>query len=125
MACSEVRPLPRHLLGVRDARRSPVGWRACVRVRRGGHAVPQLQFIPTRIIRRARRGASTATRAWTTDMTDRLEHFPYVWCDTCEKIQPMIFDVMPADDQNDHDAADIVCNECKSIVATLHAARDR
>jgi hypothetical protein len=58
-------------------------------------------------------------------MTDRLEHFPYVWCDTCEKIQPMIFDVMPADDQNDHDAADIVCNECKSIVATLHAARDR
>jgi len=30
---------------------------------------------------------------------------------------------MPADDQNDHDAADIVCNECKWIIATLHAAR--
>jgi hypothetical protein len=54
-------------------------------------------------------------------MTDRLERFPYVWCDTCEKIQPMTFDVMPADDQNDHGAADIVCDECKSIVA--HAAR--
>jgi Phage terminase large subunit gpA, ATPase domain len=78
---------------------------------------------PTRIIRHVRRGASSATRAWTTEMTDRLERFSYVWCDTCEKIQPMTFDMMPADDQNDHDAADIVCNECKSIIATLHAAR--
>jgi hypothetical protein len=32
----------------------------------------------------------------------------------------MIFDVMKANDKNDHDAADIVCAECKSIIATLH-----
>ena len=32
----------------------------------------------------------------------------------------MIFDVMKANDKNDHDAADIVCQECKSIIATLH-----
>jgi len=32
----------------------------------------------------------------------------------------MIFDVMKANDKNDHDAADIVCDECKSIIATLH-----
>ena len=32
----------------------------------------------------------------------------------------MIFDVMKANDKNDHDAADIVCNECKSVIATLH-----
>jgi len=32
----------------------------------------------------------------------------------------MIFDVMKANDNNDHDAADIVCDECKSIIATLH-----
>jgi hypothetical protein len=44
-------------------------------------------------------------------MTDQLERFPFVWCDTCEKIQPMTFDVMPADDENDHEAADIVCDE--------------
>jgi len=25
----------------------------------------------------------------------------------------MIFDVMKANDKNEHDAADIVCNECK------------
>lgn len=56
-------------------------------------------------------------------MTDRLERFPFVWCDTCQKIQPMIFDVMPANDKTDHDAADIVCDECKSVIATLHAAR--
>ena len=32
----------------------------------------------------------------------------------------MIFDVMKANDKNDHDAADIICQECKSIIATLH-----
>jgi hypothetical protein len=32
----------------------------------------------------------------------------------------MIFDVMKANDKNDQDAADIVCDECKSIIATLH-----
>ena len=28
---------------------------------------------------------------------------------------------MKANDKNDHDAADIVCEECKSIIVTLHA----
>jgi hypothetical protein len=56
-------------------------------------------------------------------MTDRLERFPFVWCNTCEKIQPMIFEVMPAIDKSIHDAATIVCRECKSVIATLHAAR--
>ena len=32
----------------------------------------------------------------------------------------MIFDGMKANDKNDHDAADILCDECKSIIATLH-----
>jgi hypothetical protein len=54
---------------------------------------------------------------------DTLERFPRVWCDTCEAIQPMVFDVMKADDKTDHDAADIVCDHCKSIVATLHAPK--
>jgi hypothetical protein len=31
--------------------------------------------------------------------------------------------VLPAGGQNDHDAADIVCDHCKSIVATLHAPK--
>jgi hypothetical protein len=33
----------------------------------------------------------------------------------------MIFDVKKANNKNEHDAADIVCGECKSIMATLHA----
>jgi hypothetical protein len=37
---------------------------------------------------------------------DTLERFPRVWCDTCEAIQSMVFDVMKADDKTDHDAAD-------------------
>jgi thiol-disulfide isomerase/thioredoxin len=51
---------------------------------------------------------------------DLLARFSRVWCPTCKKTQPMIFDVMKANDKNDHDAADIVCNECKSVIATLH-----
>jgi hypothetical protein len=52
---------------------------------------------------------------------DLLERFPRAWCRTCEKVQPIILDVMKANDKNDHDAADIVCEECKSIIVTLHA----
>jgi hypothetical protein len=33
----------------------------------------------------------------------------------------MIFDVVPANDKNSGEAADIVCDECKSIIVTLHA----
>ena len=51
---------------------------------------------------------------------DVLTQFPRVWCPSCNKTQRMIFDVMKANDKNDHDAADIVCDECKSIIATLH-----
>ena len=51
---------------------------------------------------------------------DVLARFSRVWCPTCNKTQPMMFDVMKANDKNDYDAADIVCDECKSIIATLH-----
>ena len=54
---------------------------------------------------------------------DTMEHFSHVWCDACQKIQPMIFDLMQANRKNDHAAAAIVCEECKSIIATLHAVR--
>ena len=40
---------------------------------------------------------------------DLLERFPRAWCPTCEKVQPVILDVMKANDKNDRDAADIVC----------------
>ena len=46
---------------------------------------------------------------------------PRAWCDTCQKVQPVILDVMKADEKNDHEVADIVCDECKSILVTLHA----
>src|SRR5262249_20953092 len=51
---------------------------------------------------------------------DVLAQFSRVLCPTCNKTQPMIFDVIKANDKDDHDAADIVCNECKSVIATLH-----
>jgi hypothetical protein len=52
---------------------------------------------------------------------DLLERFPGAWCDTCRKVQPVILDVMEADERNDHEAADIICDACKSILVTLHA----
>jgi hypothetical protein len=52
---------------------------------------------------------------------DKLDHFPRVWCPTCNKVQRLIFDVLKADAKNEHDTADIVCAECKSMIATLHA----
>jgi hypothetical protein len=52
---------------------------------------------------------------------DTLERFPRAWCDACDKVQAVTLDVMPADEKNPHDAADIVCDECKSVIATLHA----
>jgi hypothetical protein len=53
---------------------------------------------------------------------DTFGTLPRVWCESCQKIQRMIFDVMPASDKNPRDVADIVCDECKSIIATLHTA---
>jgi uncharacterized protein YlaI len=52
---------------------------------------------------------------------DTLKRFPLVWCPTCEKTQTMFFDVLKASDN--HGVAVIVCEECKSIIATLHAPR--
>ena len=52
---------------------------------------------------------------------DLLERFPRAWCDTCETVRPIVLDVMKAKEKHDHDAADIVCEECKSILVTLHA----
>ena len=43
------------------------------------------------------------------------------WCDTYETVRPIVLDVMKAKEKHDHDAADIVCEECKSILVTLHA----
>src|SRR5262245_46981737 len=52
---------------------------------------------------------------------DTLQRFPRAWCDTCGKVQPITLGVIPANDKNPREAADIVCVECKSIIATLHA----
>ena len=56
-------------------------------------------------------------------MTYTLERFPNVFCDNCRKVQPMIFDVLEANEKNTQAAADIVCAECKSIMATLYAGK--
>jgi hypothetical protein len=49
---------------------------------------------------------------------DTLQRFPRAWCDTCGKVRPVTLNVMPANDKNPYAAADIVCDECRSIIAT-------
>jgi predicted RNA methylase len=54
-------------------------------------------------------------------MDELSKAFPNVWCPNCGKVQPMVFAPMKANDLNDHDAADILCGECRFVIATLHA----
>ena len=66
--------------------------------------------------------AISGSRADAAVLMDELtKAFPNVWCPNCNKVQPMEFATMKANDRNDHDAADILCGECKFVVATLHA----
>jgi ribosomal protein S27E len=53
-------------------------------------------------------------------LMDIVEQFTFVYCNSCKKVQ-MIFEVMKSNNISDHDAADIICDECKSVIATLHA----
>jgi phage terminase large subunit GpA-like protein len=50
-----------------------------------------------------------------------MKAFPNVWCPDCGKVQPMKIAIMKANDRNNHDAADILCSECRLVVTTLHA----
>lgn len=42
-----------------------------------------------------------------------------VWCEDCGEVRPVTYDRMPADERNDHDATDILCDHYH-IIATLH-----
>ncbi len=46
----------------------------------------------------------------------------HIWCDTCESVQPLILDDLPANHLNDHAATDLVCGRdgCHFVIATLH-----
>ena len=52
---------------------------------------------------------------------NKLAWFFQVWCPRLQQDAADDIDVMKANDKNDHDAADLVCEECKSIIA--NAAR--
>ena len=49
--------------------------------------------------------------------------WPRIRCRTCEAICPLV--VVPLVDPLDHDASDLVCGICSSMVATLHGPEAR
>lgn len=53
-------------------------------------------------------------------MTD-LGKYPRIWCNQCDALNPLAVDEMPADERNDHGAMDLMCGECRLVVATVHA----
>jgi hypothetical protein len=65
--------------------------------------------------------AELATLPPSPALIELKRRLPKVWCPNCGTVQPMEFALMPANDRNDHDAADILCGICRFVVATLHA----
>lgn len=51
--------------------------------------------------------------------------FPDIWCDNCNDIRPVDFDVMRAGRLNKYDAADMLCSKCHFVIATLHSRQER
>jgi hypothetical protein len=51
------------------------------------------------------------------------ERFTNVYCPNCRKFQPSRFDLLKARAYADR-CEDIVCRECESVIATLHASPD-
>ncbi len=49
-----------------------------------------------------------------------MDKWPLAWCDNCRKTQPLITDVLPANEKNDHAVLDLVCGDCHFVIATLH-----
>jgi hypothetical protein len=49
--------------------------------------------------------------------------YPYIWCENCDAIQPVLWDDLPADEQHDRPALDLVCGVCSLIIATLHQSQ--
>jgi hypothetical protein len=52
-----------------------------------------------------------------------LDNFPNVYCRTCRRVQRANFEVVKADAYIDHESIDIICEECRSLIASLHADR--
>lgn len=48
----------------------------------------------------------------------------HIWCTECRIIQPLIRDYMPADAKNFHASTDLLCGECRFIIATVHHMDD-
>lgn len=49
-----------------------------------------------------------------------MRDWPLIWCSNCGAETGLLIDEMEADNLNDHDAADLMCGECRLVIATLH-----
>jgi hypothetical protein len=44
----------------------------------------------------------------------------HIWCESCQAVRPVVIDYMEAGGENPHDAADLICAECRFVITTLH-----
>ena len=54
-----------------------------------------------------------------------FDPFSSVYCPTCKKVQPARFDLVKANAYVDHDTLDILCRECRTVIANLQAEIDQ
>jgi hypothetical protein len=57
-------------------------------------------------------------------MTPLPARYPLIYCALCKKQQPLLLMEMEADNNNDHAAVDLMCSECRLVIATLHERVD-
>ncbi len=43
----------------------------------------------------------------------------HIWCENCG-IVPLIKGYMKADERNDHPSTDLICVNCRLVIATIH-----
>jgi hypothetical protein len=51
---------------------------------------------------------------------EQMDSVERIYCDGCLAVQPLVRAYMPADARNDHPATDLLCGECRLVIATLH-----
>lgn len=48
----------------------------------------------------------------------------HIWCEQCQAVVPLVRHYMPANRLHDYAATDLLCGECRFVIATLHHLED-
>jgi hypothetical protein len=49
-----------------------------------------------------------------------IADFSRIWCPNCSSVRPRVIDIMGPDHLNKYSAVDLICGNCRFVIATLH-----